>query len=71
MTPDFRAYLLDLNRREYADRAETEDRFYALLAELRRDREEQARKWDEQNRKWEANQEEFRRLHEEIMAQRL
>ena len=74
--PDFRAFILDLTRREYPGRAETEDRFYAMLAELRRDREEQARKWDEQNhkwedqnRKWEANQEELRRLHEEIMAQ--
>ena len=51
--PDFRAYILDLTRREYAARAETQDRFYDLLAELRRDREAQARKWDEQNRKWE------------------
>ncbi len=51
--PDFRAYILDLTRREYATRAETQDRFYDLLAELRRDREAQARKWDEQNRKWE------------------
>jgi len=51
--PEFRAYVLELTRQEYAPRAETEDRFYAILAELRRDREEQARKWDEQNRKWE------------------
>ncbi len=47
----------------YAGRAETQDRFYELLDELRRDREERARewgeykdeqnhKWDEQNRKW-------------------
>ena len=78
--PALRAYLLELTRREYADRAETQDRFYDLLAELRRDREEQTRKWEEQNRKWEehqaeqhrkweANQEELRRLHQEIMAQ--
>ncbi len=38
--PDFRAYILDLTRREYAARAETQDRFYDLLAELRRDRED-------------------------------
>jgi hypothetical protein len=50
--PDFRAYVLDLTRGEYADRRETQDRFYEILAELRRDREEQARKWDEQNSKW-------------------
>ncbi|WP_295430740.1 DUF3782 domain-containing protein [uncultured Thiodictyon sp.] len=82
--PEFRGYILDLTRREYAGRAATEDRFYELLAELRRDREEGARKWDEykneqnhkwdeQNRKWDQHQaeqrEEFKRIHEEIMAQ--
>lgn len=74
--PDLRAYILELTRREYAGREETQDRFYQLLAELRHDREEQTRKWDEQtrqwekqDRKWEANQAELRRLHEEIMAQ--
>lgn len=50
--PDLRAYILELTRREYAGRAETQDRFYELLAELRRDREEQSRKWEEQSRKW-------------------
>jgi hypothetical protein len=51
--PDLRAYILELTRREYAPREETQDRFYDILAELRRDREEQNRKWEEQNRKWE------------------
>ena len=51
--PGLRAYILDLTRQEYPGRQETQDRFYDLLAELRRDREEQARKWDEQNCKWE------------------
>ena len=50
--PALRAYILELTRREYADRAETQDQFYEILAELRRDREEQTRKWEEQNRKW-------------------
>ena len=54
--PALRAYILELTRQEYAGRAETQDRFYDILAELRRDREEQSRKWDEQhreqNRKW-------------------
>jgi hypothetical protein len=70
--PDFRAYILELTRQEYAGRTETHDRFYDLLAELRRDREEQTRKWDEQkhkeeaqNRKWEENQAEIRRDREE------
>jgi len=47
--PALRAYVLELTRREFADRKETQDRFYDILAELRRDREEQTRKWDEQN----------------------
>jgi len=48
--------VLDLARQDFADRKETDDRFYQLLRELRRDREEQSRKWQEytqeQNRKW-------------------
>ena len=60
--------VLELARENFAQRQETEDRFYQLLNELKRDREEQARKWDEQNRKWDKNQQELERLHEEIMA---
>lgn len=63
--PEFRDYILDLTRREYADRGETQDRFYELLGELRRDRETQAQKWEDQNRKWEAGQAELQRLREE------
>ena len=79
---EFRTYILELTRQEYAGRAETQDRFYDLLEELRRDREErtrewveykdvQNRKWDEQNRKWDENQAGLRRIHEEIMLQAL
>ncbi|MCP5124289.1 MAG: DUF3782 domain-containing protein [Gammaproteobacteria bacterium] len=66
---DLRAYILDLTRREYAGREETQDRFYDLLAELRRDREEQNRKWDEQNRKWDEHQAEQNRKWEEHQAE--
>ncbi|CAK0757904.1 conserved hypothetical protein [Gammaproteobacteria bacterium] len=65
----FRAYILELTRREYVGREEIHDRFYEILAELRRDREEQNKKWDEQNKKWEESGKRFDRLHEEIMAQ--
>ena len=79
---ELRTYILELTRQEYAGRAETQDRFYDLLEELRRDREErtrewveykdvQNRKWDEQNRKWDENQAGLRRIHEEIMLQAL
>lgn len=63
--PDFRAYILDLTRREYADRADTHDRFYEMLAELRRDREEQSRKWEEYNRQVDQQRKEENRKWEE------
>ena len=59
--PSLREFILELTRQEYAGRAETEDRFYEILAELRRDREDQNRKWEEQNRKWDENQAEQKR----------
>lgn len=74
--PSLRNYILELTRDLYADKTETEDRFTALLNELRRDREEQTRKWEEQTRKWEEqsrmweeNSKHFSEVHEEIMAQ--
>ena len=49
---EFRQWILNLARNQFADRIETESRFDRLLDELRRDREAQERKWEEQNRKW-------------------
>jgi hypothetical protein len=51
-SPQIQELVLELAQQNFADRQVTEDKFYQLLNELRRDREEQARKWDEQNRKW-------------------
>ncbi|SMP50687.1 hypothetical protein SAMN06295888_106141 [Desulfonatronum zhilinae] len=59
--PAFCATLARALRGEFLPRVEAESRFDRLLDELRRDREEQ-------NRKWEANQLELKRLHEEVMA---
>ncbi len=59
--PGLRRYILDLTRKEYADRQQTEDRFDRMLDELRRNREEEARKWQENNRKWDEKQEEDKR----------
>ena len=81
--PALRRFILDLTRETYADRRQTEDRFDRILDELRRDREQQARRWDEENRKWDEqsrgweeqnrtwkeSSDRFDRLHEEIMAQ--
>jgi len=67
--PDLRAYILELTRQECPGRAETQDRFYHILAELRRDREEQTRKWEEQaqeqNRKWDEQTREQNRKWDE------
>ncbi len=44
---EMREWVLTLTRERYADKPETESRFDRVLDELRRDREEQNRKWDE------------------------
>ncbi len=49
--PEMRDWVLQLTREQYADKRETESRFDRLLDELRRDREENFRKWEEQERK--------------------
>jgi hypothetical protein len=54
--PEIHRYFLQISRRHFADKTQTEDRFDRVMEELRRDREEQTRKGDEQNKKWEANQ---------------
>jgi len=54
---EVRGLILRLSARQFADKQETESRFDRLLDELRRDREEQTRKWEEHHiedaRKWE------------------
>lgn len=60
--PSLREFLLELTRQEHPSRAETEDRFSQLLGELRRDREEQNRKWDENQAEM---REGFRKLYEQ------
>ena len=52
-SPELERWIERLTAQRYANRQQTESRFDQLLDELRRDREEQSRKWAEQNRKWE------------------
>jgi len=47
---EMQQFILHLARTQFADKRETESRFDRLLDELRRDREEQNRKWDENQR---------------------
>ena len=65
--PDLRAYILELTRQEYASRTETRDWFHDLLAELRHDREEQARKWDEHQAE---QREEFQKIYAQLQHDR-
>ncbi len=74
--PEVRDLIVRLSREQYADKAETDGRFDRILDELRRDREEQNRKWDEnqqainrlldsideQDRKWDENQQVINRM---------
>ena len=52
---DVRRLVTRLGAEQSADKHETESRFDRVLDELRRDREESARKWDENVRRWEQN----------------
>jgi hypothetical protein len=63
--PELRAYILELARQEFTPREETANRFDRLLAELKRDREAQTRRWEEQARKWEEQRTERERDREE------
>ena len=58
--------VLRLARREFASRAETQDRFYELLNELRKDRAEYRREFDQVHQKFDQVHEEFGRLNKEF-----
>ncbi|WP_017296059.1 PD-(D/E)XK nuclease family protein [Geminocystis herdmanii] len=64
--PLIRDFILRTVSEYYAPKQETESKFDRILAELQRDREEQARKWDEQNRKWEENNREIKKMQNQI-----
>ena len=65
---EMQQFILHLARTQFADKMETESRFDRLLDELRRDREEQSRRWDEQGRKWYENQKVINQTLQEIQA---
>ncbi|MEY2979344.1 MAG: hypothetical protein RLZZ435_3483 [Cyanobacteriota bacterium] len=50
----------------YASKSETDSKFDRILAELQRDREEQAHKWDEQARKWDEQNHKWNEVLAEI-----
>ena len=59
--PAIRDFVLRTVSEYYTPRTEFDQKFDRVMAELQRDREEQARKWDENNRKWHENN---RKWHE-------
>ena len=62
---EVRQLILRLAQQHFANRGETESRFDRVLEELRRDREEQNRKWDGNQRALKATQDEANRKWEE------
>ncbi|NJO17345.1 MAG: DUF3782 domain-containing protein [Thioploca sp.] len=50
--PQIQELVLNWTRQDFVERKETNNWFYQILEELRRDREAQSRKWDEQNHQW-------------------
>ena|SRR5918999_1645307 len=58
--------VLRLAQREFASRAETQDRFYELLNELRKDRAEYRREFDQVHQKFDQVHEEFGRVNKEF-----
>lgn len=59
---EMQRFILRISSRHFADKAETESRFDRLLDELRRDREEQSKRWAEQNTRWDENQATINRM---------
>ena len=64
--PLIRDFILRTVSNYYAGKQETESKFDRILAELQRDREEQARKWEENNRKWDEQNLHNQQILEEI-----
>ena len=70
--PVIRDFILRTVSNYYAGKQETESKFDRILAELQRDREEQAHKWEENNRKWDEQNrkwDEQNRFNQEILAE--
>lgn len=64
---EIESFIVRLSRKHFADRQDTNGRFDQLLDELKRDREEQSKKWDEQDKKWGEQNQKWYLQHEEIM----
>jgi hypothetical protein len=64
--PLIRDFILRTVSNYYAGKQETETKFDRILAELQRDRQEQARKWEENNRKWDEQNRHNQQILEEI-----
>ncbi len=73
--PDLRRYVLKITQDRYADRERTDDRIDRILDELKRDREDNQRKWDEHqkasDKRWTDNQRKWaenQKILEEMMV---
>ena len=74
--PSLSDYILRLTREVYADKDQTQKSVSEILDEMRRDREENSRRWEENSRKWEEdsrrweeNSRRWEENHKAILAQ--
>ncbi len=68
--PSIKKYILDFTRYEFADRLETQDRFYDILNQLKVHIEAQDKKWDEQNKKWDEQNKKLDQVYLELRQER-
>ena len=67
--PDIQRTIFLISQKRFADKDRTDERFDKMLEELKKDREENNRKWEEQNQrfdqKWEEQNQQFNQKWEE------
>jgi len=68
--PEIQKFILDLSKKHFAGKVETENRIDRLLDELKRDREASDRRWEESQRKFEILEKERKESWEALLKER-
>ncbi len=66
---EVRRFIVDLGRRHFMDRDQTESRFDQMMAKLTRMQEESTRKWEKNDRRWEQQQRESEERWERLQRE--
>ncbi len=67
--PDIRNFILDVTRKSYSSKRETESRFDRIMDELKRDREARDKKWEAQEKKWAAQDKKWEAQNKKWLGQ--